>query len=232
MMKRILVITLLALLSIQLLAQTDTDVEVIKPKASKNFGLGFGISYSMLDMQSSPFVLVDSIGKMGESRIQNTLGLNISAFYNIHISEKFMLRPGVDANIMRAHILYDTRLNNKKRSDIFPVTAEIPITAIWKFPCGDIRNDGFQPSINAIIGIRPVVAIKQFKSAYPTTKDFNLNVDAGVGFPIKTKKLNFTIEAIFSYGLLNLIGENDEDFYTTSVSQLGRSYAGLRFYFN
>lgn len=225
-MKKILtlIISLFALLHA---AQAQTDTTAVKKRSasSSNISLGFGFSYSMLTLRSSPFVLVDSTGEMGNSRVKNSLGANVSLCYNIELGERFLLRPGIDAHFMRASILYDTRLDNKKRGEVFPVAVEIPITAMYKIPSGT-------SSIDLLLGIRPVIAVKQFRSLYPTLKDGNLNIDAGIGIPVKMKKLNCHVEAIYSYGLMNLIGKNDKDFYTNSVSYLGRSYAGLRLYFS
>lgn|GEM_PF-1919068 len=228
-MKRIFLLHILLLAFIHTAtAQTDTTVVKKRSNVSKNIGIGFGFSYSLLSMSSSPFVLLDSTGKLGYSNIKNSLGANISLFYNVRLSERLYLRPGVDAHFLKAGIQYDTRLPNKKNSFVFPVAVEVPITASWSIN----KKGNFASGPYVALGIRPTIAVEQFVSLYPTIKNTNLNVDAGLGLPVKMKKLAARVELIYSYGLFNLIGKKEDDFYTNSISSLGRNFVGLRFYFS
>ncbi len=210
----------------------DTTVVKKKSNFSKNLGIGFGASYSIIGMKSSPYTLVDSTGLTGEVVAKNKLGVNVSLFYNIHAANRLIVRPGIDVHFMKAQLEYDTPYPNKKHSDIFPIAVEIPVHLIWKMKQGTPDADGRQTSLDLLCGLRSSIAIPQFVSLYPTMKETALNIDLGIGMPLKTSKSNFRIEAIYSHGILNLIGDNPQDFHTTSISSLHRSFAGIRFYFN
>lgn len=212
----------------------DEDSTKVKGRSafSRNLGFGFGISYSFLQLESSPYILVDSTGITGQSEVQNGLGFSGCLYYSIPITEKFLLRPGIEGHILRSRILYDNNQPNRQRTEAFPVTAEIPIAAVWMLPYGNSDEEGMRSSINVVLAARPVIAIPKAMGLYPAQKQANFNIDAGIGIPFSVSKLKFTMEAIFSYGLLNIIGTNENDFHTSSVSYLGRHFAGLRFYFN
>jgi len=177
-MKKFLTLSII-LLSVNhlVLAQEMTaDSTAVKKRnrSSKNIGLGFGTSYSILSLQSSPFVMVDSTGQLGESKVKNGFGINVSLCYNFKLGSRLQLRPGVEAHVMKASILYDAPLNLKQRAEIFPVAIEIPITLLWNFQLSSTRSDGTPNSIKALVGIRPVIPHQQFKSLHPATKDYNL----------------------------------------------------------
>lgn len=227
-------IVILVCLVTTLLGQAQSDTSVVKKKSafSKNLGIGFGFSYASIGLESKPFVLNDSTGKLGYSQAENGFGANVSLFYNIPIGKNLVIRPGADAHFSGGAIVYDTEVNHKKRSEVLPVAVEIPIHLIWKFHYGNTQPDGFQPSINLNLGVRPVIAIKSFANAFPAMQSNNFNIEGGIGMPVKTKKKAFLVEVVYSHGLLNLIGTNQQDVYTTSVSDLRKSFAGLRLYFN
>ncbi len=232
MKKYLFLLSLGLVASLCMTAQSDTTTVKKKSDFSKNFGIGFGVSYSMLSLESTPYVLPSDSARTGESRTKNNVGANISMFYNVHLGKGLTLRPTIEANIMRAQIEYDTELNIKKYSDVFPVSVEIPITLIKSFAISAADAEGYQKAFQVQLGVRPVLAVNNFMGIYPAMKTANINIDGGIGMPIKTKKLKFRCEAIYSYGLLNLIGKNDQDHHTYSISKLGRSFMGLRFYFN
>lgn len=210
-------------------SQSDTTSRRRERKEAilKNFGIGFGVSYSLLNLKSEAFLLNQNTGKLGNSHIKNKMGASVSLFSNINLGEQWKLRPTIEAHFLQATILYDTELINKKSSSIFPVAIEFPMTVIRNF-----SNNQGNENLNLLAGVRPSVALKQVSSLYPQMKSFNLNVEAGVGVPVRIGNFKLRIEAIYSHGLFNLIEKNTDDFYTNSISYLGRNFAGFRFYFN
>jgi hypothetical protein len=210
---------------------TSTDSTKSRVAYASKFGLNFGFDYSLLQLDANPYFLENGNG-FGEASAINSPGMNIGLFWHEPLKEKFSLRVALEATIMFNKIEYETGKPRKDRSDIFPLTIELPITCILG---RHFRYDVEAKSLfrtGALVGIRPVFPLPLFNSAQPVLKMFNVNIDLGVSKPIALKKSIMRTELFFSYGLFNLIGRDDSGYKTNSIEYLGRSFIGLRMYFN
>jgi hypothetical protein len=233
MLKHVYLLLTLLLAQVYVHAQeTETTSKVRSTKrVSERIVIGVGASYSIMELESTPFTLVDSTGILGNVAVKNKAGVNASVHYQIPLHARFNLRIGLEAHFLRPTLEYDQQVLNKKRSDIFPLEIEIPVVA--QFALGNKTNDAGQNQTPYIVaGVRPAIPLKQFISIYPTTKSYNVHADFGVGIPFPSKQYGIKLEAVYSLGLINLIGKNEKDFHTTSIQTLKRSFVGLRLYFS
>jgi hypothetical protein len=200
------------------------SLNVVKEKKPSKFALAFGLSYSFMGFEGRPY-FVDSSGKVGRSEIKNSAGVSVGVGYLIKVSPRVLIRPVVEAHMMPAKIIYDTEINYKTSSQVFPFSVEVPIAVIYNLKKGS-------NSPTAHIAMRPTYCPETFMEVRPKINPFNFNADLGVGFPFKVKKANMKLEAFYSHGFLEMIGENPNDYKTQSVKHLSRSFAGIRLYFN
>jgi hypothetical protein len=210
---------------------TTKDTTKSRVAYAAKFGLNFGFNYSFLRLESNPYFLENGDG-MGEAKAINSPGMNAGFFWHEPLKEKMSMRFGIEASIMFNRIEYDTGKPNKTRSQVFPLTIELPVSFIFG---RHFRYDVEAKSLcrsGILAGLRPVIPVPSFNSTEPALKSFNLNIDLGVSKPIALKKSIMRTELFFSYGLLNMIGKDDADYKTYSIEFLGRSFVGLRMYFN
>lgn len=209
----------------------EADSSVTKTASSKEMCISFGLLYSNLTLDSEPF-FADSAGKVGYSNINNGGGLSLGLAYNLYPGKYFLFRPGLETVILSGNIAYDTDINHQKKSNIWPVALEVPLTLIYSrnIHSGVVADKRTWPEIG--LGIRPAIALEYFFDMRPTMKTFNLNADLVVGLPLRWKKANARIELIYSHGFNNLIGVDDDDLYTYIVNDVRRSYFGLRLVLN
>ncbi len=197
----------------------------------RNFGMSFGTSYSILKLDASPYFKTTGNG-LGRAEAKNSLGMNVGFFWYAPVKEKVSMRFALEANILQSHLIYDTGNINKEKSLIFPLTIEMPIAFIYgKHYRNDVTNKGTN-QLGYMVGIRPSIPITLFSDPQPKLKNFNLNFDFGISRPVALKKAILRAELIFSLGLLNIIGEEQDNYKTNSIQYLGRSFIGLRMYFN
>ncbi len=218
----------LTIFTFQMISAQDTSKVDIA--YAKNLSMVLGVSYSNLTFESKPYFL-DSAGTIGKSDFKNAAGLSVGVSYNFYLGNHFILRPSVEANFMSPEILYDTEIEHKISSSVFPVAIETPLALVFS-PTGYDQLDLTRRLPEIMCGIRPVFALAAFADLRPELKTKDLNIDFGLGYPMKVKKVTMRFELFYSYGLKNLIGVNEEDFRTTSISLINRSYSGFRVLIN
>lgn len=215
------------LISTVALTQDTTEVDI---EHAKKFGFIVGASYSNMGFESKAY-FVNSAGTAGKSNIRNSAGVSAGFCYYFRLNQWILLRPSVEGNMMPVKIEYDTEINHRVHSNVFPLTVESPLCLIVsKENNPGIKNNRRLPDFN--FAVRPVFAVAALAEIRPTLKTFNLNIDLGIGLPITIDKITMRAELFYSYGMNNLIGTNDKDFKTSTISYIGRSYTGLRLYFN
>ncbi len=226
-MMRYIFTLLILTIAFSALSRDTTTVDI---EHAKNFGFILGTSYSNMRFESKSYLL-DSIGTSGKSNIRNSVGLSAGFFYYFRLNQWIMLRPGVEGNILPVKIEYDTEINHRTQSRVFPLAIESPMSIIIsKEDNPGLKEKRRLPDFN--FSVRPVFAIAALADVRPTLKTFNLNFDVGIGFPITLNKITMRAELFYSQGIYNLIGKDDADFKTNTISYVGRSYTGLRLYFN
>ncbi|MFM9984790.1 MAG: hypothetical protein ACKVOK_06120 [Flavobacteriales bacterium] len=210
---------------------TSKDTTKSRVAYASKFGLNFGFNYSFLRLESNPYFLEDGNG-FGEATAVNSPGMNAGMFWHEPLKEKTSIRFGIEASIMFNMIEYETGRLNKDRSQVFPLTIELPVSFIFgRHFRYDVEAKSLRKS-GVMAGLRPVFPVPAFNSSQPVLKSFNLNIDVGVSKPVALKKSIMRTELFFSYGLLNMIGKDETDYKTKSIEYLGRSFVGLRMYFN
>ena len=214
------------------IAKVDTSVTVKKksgPTNAKDFGLLFGFNYSQYYLESNPF-FVDSLTSMGNSKVNNNVGLTIGVFYNIKLSEKLILRPAVEATIMPATIEYDL-IRKKSESWIYPLTVDLPFYFIYGNHDRETLSKK-RAQLNWLAAVRPVIPLSVMSSTQPVVKNFNLNIDIGCSVPFVLKSTIMKAEIFYSFGSLNIIGDDSDNYKTSSINSLRRNFIGMRFFFN
>ena len=226
-MKKIIAVIIFCFAMGNIIAQDSTGVQ---KSWGKNLTLYAGMNYSIITLESKPY-FIDST-RVGYSHAKNAAGASAGLAYYIKLGKNFMLRPGVEGNFTQSRIEYDTKVTHKESSGVFPLTVETPVALIFSrnVSGGFSADRRIWPEVQ--LAVRPVFPMKFFNSTRPAMETFNFNIDIGVGYPIQLKNAIMRTELIFSYGLLNIIGTDETDVKTSSISYLGRSFAGLRLYFN
>jgi hypothetical protein len=230
--RRILCISGLVCLHILLFAQTaySQDSTKVDVEHAKKLGFILGANYSNLGFDSKPYFL-DSAGTIGRSDFKNAGGVSAGICYYFNIGNHFFIRPAVEANIMAPKIYFDTEIDYRATSEVFPVCIETPLSFIYSFS-GIEKKQGAKQLPELMCAVRPVFSLSAFADLRPNMKSKNLNVDFGLGYPVRINKLTMRIEAFYSHGINNLIGENKEDLRSASVTLIERSYTGLRLLIN
>lgn len=221
MLRNILLLSFL-FQSTMLLAQDSLEVK--PPKKPSNFALGFGLSYSVMGFESRPY-FIDSTGKVGNCEIKNVVGVSASVGYNFRINPRWMIRPLVEAHMMPAKIIYDTEIDHRTESRVYPISLEFPIAAVF-----NLTSKPMSPT--AQVAVRPAYAPEAYSDKRPLIEPFNFQMDFGIGMPIKVHKATIRTELYYSHGFMELIGEDPDDYKTRSVKHLTRSFVGIRFYFS
>lgn len=212
-------------------ADNKTEKVNSADKKMHQFGLSFGGSYSLLAMDAKPYFLGDSTATALPEAI-NSAGLNIGLFWYQPMKEKWAWRLGMEANVMGSKIRYPRAGKDPETLGVYGFTLDFPLHFLFgRHYRADLQAESFC-KWGILAGVRPVAALGLFNSLQPTVKNFNLNIDLGIGRGIALKSTTMRVEAFYSLGLFNVIGENDKDFHTNSISYLSRSFAGLRLYFN
>ncbi len=204
-----------------------SDGDTTRTRQSKELGLGVSALYSATTMKAKAYFIGDNVGT---PQLENTPGFSAGFYYNFYAGRKLIVRPGVEAVLLPVTIAYQTEIDYVTRQRIFPTTLELPLTILYS----SYRIDAFprpkgRPEYG--IGLRPVVAVKTLSDAQPVMRTNNLNLDAVVGFPVGSAKSVMRVELFYSYGLFNLIGE-DNNYKTRSITSLYRHFGGLRLIFH
>jgi len=224
-MRRIICILLIGF-TISLHAQDSTAVV----KKSSKLAILLGLNYSNLMLKSQAYFVTPE-GKVGKSNVQNSVGISIGLGYNVRLNNWLMLRPGVEGNITPANLEFDSEIDYRTLSDVFPLCVETPMTFIFsKQGNANLISMRSWPEIQ--LGLRPVFAIPNYLPIQPVQKHLSFNIDLGIGYAIRLKKSTMRSELVYSLGLTNIIGEDNENYKTYSVQELKRSFVGLRLFFN
>jgi len=194
-----------------------------KVASAKNFGIYGGASYSMLRLKSSPYFLNES-ESLGNVSVANSVGISGGIFL---LFPSVQLRAAAEFNLMPCELIYETGKPNQEERMIYPLTVEIPISYL---PPAIIK--GKRSDLGLVFGGRFVFPITIVGDDIPVVSSFNFNIDGGIRIPLRLTKSDASFELIYSYGVLNLIDKDEENFRNKSVQTLGRDYIGLRLYFN
>lgn len=209
----------------------EADTVARNPRSSKDISLSFGILYSNLSLVSEPY-FADSAGKVGFSNIENAAGLSLGIGYSLYPGKYFLFRPAVEAVVLPGKITYDTDINYKKKSEVWPAAIEVPLTLIYSRNIHSevVADKRTWPEIG--VALRPAFALEYFFNMRPVQKTFNVNADVILGYPVRWKKSNIRLELLYSHGFNNIIGQDETDVQTYTISELGRSYFGFRVVLN
>jgi len=208
-------------------AMFASDRDTTRARQSKELGLGVSALYSAATMNAKAYFAGENVGI---PKLENTPGFSAGFYYNFYAGRSLIVRPGVEAVLLPVKIAYQTEIDYVTRQRIYPTTFELPITILYSsYRIGAFPRPKGKPEYG--IGLRPVFAVKTLSDAQPVMRSNNLNLDAVVGFPFGASKSVMRLELFYSYGLFNLIGE-DDNYKTRSITSLYRHFGGLRLIFH
>lgn len=219
-MKKSLIAILICFVALAGNTQTDSTQ---KSGSTDGFGVLMGAIYGNLRAQTNAQFIPGS-NRVLTASPKGAVGLNIGLFYEYKGIPRWSIRPSLEANIVNPHIKYDTQKYNQEEGYIFPLAIDLAIDAMYHPRRKHI------PSV--MFGVRPVFGLKEFQGTVPETGTFSLNADLGISKSFQAGTHIMRVELSYSFGLLNIIGTNAEDPYTSSVSSLYRDIAALKLYFN
>lgn len=203
------------------------DRDTTRTRQSKELGLGVTALHSLAVMKADPYFIGDNVGL---PEMQNTLGFGAGFYYNIYAGKSLIIRPGVEGLFLPIKIEYQTEINYKTSQRIYPTTLELPLTFLYSsYRIGAFPLQKGKPEFG--LGIRPVITIRPLNDIQPVLKENNLNIDAVLGFPFGRSKSVMRAEVYFSFGMFNIIGE-DDDYRTRNITSLYRHMGGLRLIFH
>jgi len=202
------------------------DKDTSGVRASKDLGLYIGGAYSLGRMDSRTMEEFNTSPKL-----LNSPGLLSGFCYNFYLGKRSIIRPAIEAFFLPMAIEYPASFNRKTERQVFPMTAEFPISWIYS----SFRTKSFpRPEAKPEFGItlRPVLAVKALSELQPVLRSTNFNTDVFVGYPIANDKSVMRVELYYSHGWLNLIGKDPENDYTSSITSLQRHVLGVRCIFH
>ena len=219
-------VIILVLIALSCGAAKASDNDTTGVRASKDLGLYIGGAYSFGRMESRTIEEFNASPKLS-----NSPGLLAGFCYNFYGGKKSIVRPAVEAFFLPMAIVYPASFNKTTERQIFPMTAEFPISWIYS----SFRTKSFpRPEAKPEFGIalRPVLAVKALSELQPVLRSANFNTDIFVGYPIANDKSVMRVELYYSHGWLNLIGNDPKSEYTSSISSLQRHVLGVRCIFH
>jgi hypothetical protein len=191
-------------------------------------GIQWGLQYSQLKLESSPYFIEGGNGGIGKVSSRDMPG--IAAGLHVQFT-KLRLRAAVEASIMPSEIAYETGKGNMHEEHwVYPVTVELPITYFSPRLHGEKSSKKFNPGLFG--GVRFIAPISTFHDDYPAQTPFNMNLDAGVRIPLNFEGFSSSIELFYSFGMFNTIESDTEDYRNHTIQGLRKDFAGVRMYIN
>jgi len=203
------------------------DGDTTRTRHSKDLGLGVSALYSASVMQAKSYFIGENVGT---PQLENSPGFSAGFYYNVYAGRNIIIRPGLEGVMLPVKVAYQTEIDYVTRQRIFPTTVELPLTILYSsYRMNAYPRSKGQPEFG--IGVRPVFTVKALNDAQPVMRHNNLNLDAVVGFPVGTAKSVMRVELFYSYGIFNLMGE-DDNYKTRKIASLYRHFGGLRLIFH
>ena len=206
------------------LAAADKDSTGVR--ASKDLGLYIGGAYSLGRMDSK---LIEEFN--ASPKLSNSVGMLAGFCYNFYLGKKMIVRPAVEAFFLPMAIEYPAKFNRTTERQIYPMTVEFPVSWIYS----SFRTKSFpRPKAKPEFGfsMRPVLAVKTLSELQPVLRSTNINTDVFIGYPFSNDKSVMRLELYYSHGWYNLIGNDPDNYYTSSITNLVRHVIGVRCMFH
>ena len=195
-------------------------------RASKDLGLYIGGAYSLGRMESK------TIEEFNASpQLSNSIGMLAGFCYNFYIGKTSIVRPAVEAFFLPMSIEYPADFGRTTMRQVFPMTVEFPVSWIYS----SFRTKSFpRPKAKPEFGfsLRPVLAVKTLSELQPVLRSTNINTDVFIGYPFSNDKSVMRLELYYSHGWYNLIGNDPDNYYTSSITNLVRHVIGVRCMFH
>jgi hypothetical protein len=205
---------------------TAADKDSTGVRASKDFGLYIGGAYSLGRVDSKPIEEFNASPKLS-----NSVGMLAGFCYNFYLGKKMIVRPAVEAFFLPMSIEYPAKFNRTTERQIYPMTVEFPVSWIYS----SFRTKSFpRPKAKPEFGfsMRPVLAVKTLSELQPVLRSTNINTDVFIGYPFSNDKSVMRLELYYSHGWYNLIGNDPDNYYTSSITNLVRHVIGVRCMFH
>jgi hypothetical protein len=203
-----------------------SDKDSTGVRASKDLGLYIGAAYSLGRMESKTIEEFNAAPKLS-----NSTGMLAGFCYNFYLGKKMIVRPAVEAFFLPMSIEYPASFNRTTQRQIYPMTVEFPVSWIYS----SFRTKTFpRPEAKPEFGfsLRPVLAVKTLSELQPVLRSTNINSDVFIGYPFSNDKSVMRLELYYSHGWYNLIGNDPDNYYTSSITSLVRHVIGVRCIFH
>ena len=208
-----------------IMGQAQIQEPSLSPGKKGKVGLSVALVRTAFVYRTNPYVLVDSTQEMGNSDIQNAIGVAGGITYRHPLSDLWSFRAGFDGVVTSPFIQFDTKVNYRERSIIYPLTIELPLMMLRKFSNQETHHHEFG------LGIRPAMAIPSGQPAFPKLKQYFVCIDASYGLALQRPKSVMRCEVFASICPLNLIADGS-DYKTQSITMIQRNMLGLRLIFD
>ncbi|MFM7729603.1 MAG: hypothetical protein ACKO6L_01040 [Flavobacteriales bacterium] len=223
MMKQSLLFLLCAVLTRVALGQSSSE----ESNDSRRGKVGISVSgvRTMFSYKSAAYVLVDSTQELGTSDFRNATGIAGGVTFRKPLREGWSFRAAFEGVVTSPFIEFDSQVNYRERSIVFPLTVELPMMLIRHLkPALALGHE-------VGIGIRPAMAIPGGQPAFPKLKQYYFCIDASYGVALQRPKSEVRCELFASYCPINLIGTGS-DYKTQSITNIRRNMIGVRFIFD
>lgn len=216
---------LLFAINVHSLAQADST-----QRKSKVLGLAIAPVFSYASFQSEPYFM-DSLNLPAPSSI-NKPGLGISFTFDIPISAKLYLRPGIETVMLPSKIAFETKEQLQTTTQVVPMTIDVPF-GIYYAPAGfSVRNQPQPAGCYFGVAARAVFPFQSLLPIKPALHPFIPHADVIAGYHWYSGKSFKRAELFFSMALMDYMTHVETENQWRAVKQYYRNFGGIRMIFN
>ncbi len=199
-------------------------------RKSKILGVAISPVFSFTSFRSESYV-IDSIQLSAPKSIQKP-GVSVSFTFEIPLTSKLYLRPGIEAVMLPSKIGFDTKENLQTSVQVVPMTLDLPL-GIYYAPGGFSVKNQQQPR-GAYFGAvaRAAFPFPLLLPIKPAVNSFIPHVDLVAGYHWYSGKSFKRAEIFISLATMDYMKHVETDPQWTAVKHYYRHFGGLRMIFN
>jgi len=199
-------------------------------RKSKVLGLAIAPVFSYASFQSEPYI-IDSLNLPAPKSI-NKPGLGISFTFDIPITTKLYLRPGIETVMLPSKIAFETKEQLQTTTQVVPMSIDLPL-GIYYAPAGFSVKNQQQPA-GSYFGVvaRAVFPFQGLLPIKPALQPVIPHVDVIAGYHWYSGKSFKRAELFFSLALMDYMTHVETEIQWRAVKQYYRNFGGIRMIFN
>jgi hypothetical protein len=206
-------------------AQTDST-----QRKSKVLGLAVAPVFSFASFRSEAY-MNDTVTLAAPRSIQ-TPGLGVSFTFDIPITSRIYLRPGIETIMLPSKISFETKEKLQTTTQVVPMTIDIPI-GIYYAPGGfSIKNTQQPKGIYFGAVARAVFPFQALLPIKPALNSFIPHADIIAGYHWYSGKSFKRMELFFSLALMDYMTHAETENQWRAVKHYYRNFGGVRVIFN